>query len=91
MARRRCRYKNSDEFYAHMDDACLRMRQSGLEAEAGRIAFLLHSIHWTTQSELLGELEPALRSLLSGSKAAKLPQQLRDELAADLAMLEDLP
>ena len=78
---------NNQEFYQRVDALCVRLRQVGLDTEANQITHLLHKVAWTSTSELFGALESAFEGLLAGSSAAKLPQDMKNELADNLRML----
>jgi hypothetical protein len=47
-------------------------------------------VAWTTTTELFGEIESTLRSILASENATKLPQGLKDDLQSYLAMLEKM-
>lgn len=81
---------NNQEFYTRLDETCLRLREVGLDAEAGRISHLLHKVAWTSTSELFEQLESAFEGLLHGPSAAKFTAQLKEELADYLNVLADL-
>jgi len=69
-------YESNQQFYDHIDEVVVLLRNEGYIGIADQVDYLLHSVAWTTTSELFGELrnrfEQALNSgtpLLSSTDA----------------------
>lgn len=81
---------DNEEFYDKVDILCTHLHQVGLDAQANRISHLLHKVAWTTTSELFNALESAFDELLSGTSAARLSQELKDELNGFIRLLDNV-
>lgn len=84
-----CSYQNNQEFYDHIDRICAELRRLGFSVIADRIEFLLHTVAWTTATELFGELELVIQSLLQGEEASRLTPELRKSLDESQRVLRD--
>jgi len=71
---------DNQELYKQIDATCDRLREAGLDAEAKRISYLVHSVAWTSASELFPALGSAFRSVIESADGRNLPQALRGEL-----------
>jgi hypothetical protein len=81
---------NNQEFYNRVDETCIRLRDIGMDAEANRIAHRLHEVAWTSTSELFEELVLVFRWVLAGPNAAKLTQQVKNEITEYLELLANV-
>jgi HSP90 family molecular chaperone len=82
--------KTNQEFYRDIDATCLRLREIGMGMEANRISHLLHKVAWTSTSELFEKLEETFEELLAGAHAARLTQQLKEELTSYVKILANV-
>jgi hypothetical protein len=71
------RFKRLDEFYQAVDDLIARLNAEGYSADAQKLDELLHGTAWTINSELLGELMLALKSM-QGKYSRGLEKEIRE-------------
>ena len=69
------RFKTLDEFYKAIDSLIDRLNANKHTDDAAKLNDLLHHTAWTTGSELLGELQLALKDM-----KGKYPRDLAEEI-----------
>jgi hypothetical protein len=57
------RFRTLDEFYKAIDSLIERLNYLGFSDDATKLNLLVHEAVWTTSSELLGELQLALKDM----------------------------
>jgi hypothetical protein len=57
------KFKTLDEFYKAIDNVIEKLKMGNCSNDANRLNDLLHNTTWTTSSELLGELQLALKDM----------------------------
>jgi len=79
-------YKNNQEFYDDIERTIRELSSGGFLAEARKISFLLHSVAWTSSSELFRELRIEFNNLLMSSN--DLNDETNDKLRHFVTMLD---
>ena len=69
------RFKTLGEFYNAIDNLIERLMAIDFVDDAKKLNLLMHETAWTTGSELLGELELALKDM-----TGKFPEDVKDEI-----------
>jgi bifunctional pyridoxal-dependent enzyme with beta-cystathionase and maltose regulon repressor activities len=69
------RFKTLGEFYKAIDNLIERLMASDFVDDAAKLNLLIHETAWTTGSELLGELQLALKDM-----RGKFPEEVNEEI-----------
>ena len=79
-------YESNQQFYDHIDEVVVLLRNEGYIGIADQVHYLLHRVAWTTTSELFGELRNRFEQALNS--ATPLPSSIDAQLKGFVATID---